>query len=77
MNDAISRDRHELERLEEERLAPWAVRSTEAARRRCDIVCEGERWLERKADEGAAYRAYLEHWGDWVNPWLEAAQATA
>jgi dGTPase len=34
MNDAIARDRHELERLEEGRLAPWAIRSTEAVRRR-------------------------------------------
>ena len=33
------------------------------------IVAETKQWLEQNADQVAAYRIYLEHWGDWVNPW--------
>ncbi|MBN2476891.1 MAG: 3'-5' exonuclease [Pirellulales bacterium] len=37
------------------------------------IIADTKQWLEQRAEEVAAYRAYLQHWGDWVNPWLEAA----
>jgi predicted PolB exonuclease-like 3'-5' exonuclease len=33
------------------------------------IINETKLWLEQKADQVAAYRLYLEHWGDWSNPW--------
>lgn len=36
------------------------------------IIARTKAWLEQKAEEVSAYRVYLEHWGDWVNPWEEA-----
>jgi predicted PolB exonuclease-like 3'-5' exonuclease len=33
------------------------------------IVGEVRTWLEQKAEQCAAYKQYLESWGDWVNPW--------
>ncbi len=33
------------------------------------IVGEVKTWLEQKAPESAAYKHYLDCWGDWVNPW--------
>jgi hypothetical protein len=33
------------------------------------IIAETKAWLEQKADQVAAYRLYLDHWGDWPNPW--------
>ncbi len=38
------------------------------------IIADTKRWLEQRADEAAAFRLYLEHWGDWVNPWMEVTQ---
>ncbi len=35
------------------------------------IIAETKAWLEQKADQVAAYRMYLDHWGDWPNPWEE------
>ncbi len=35
------------------------------------IIAQTKAWLEQKAEEISAYRIYLEHWGDWVNPWQE------
>ncbi|MBS0210362.1 MAG: 3'-5' exonuclease [Planctomycetes bacterium] len=32
-------------------------------------------WLEARAEQQAAYRQYLEHWGDWANPWAEPEAA--
>ena len=37
------------------------------------IIAETKQWLEEKAPEVAAYRVYLDHWGDWPNPWGPAA----
>jgi len=37
------------------------------------IVAETRQWLTEKSDEIAAYRLYLERWGDWPNPWQPAA----
>ena len=31
-------------------------------------------WLESKAAESPAFRLYLEHWGDWPNPWAQDAK---
>jgi hypothetical protein len=33
------------------------------------IIVETKRCLEQKAPQAAGYRTYLEHWGDWPNPW--------
>jgi hypothetical protein len=33
------------------------------------IIAETKTWLGQKADQVAAYRLYLDHWGDWPNPW--------
>ena len=35
------------------------------------IIAQTKTWLHQKAEETSAYRIYLEHWGDWVNPWKE------
>lgn len=34
-----------------------------------ELVAETKQWLEARADQGAGYAAYLQQWGDWVNPW--------
>jgi hypothetical protein len=34
-----------------------------------EIVADVKTWLEEHAAESAAYRNYLESWGDWPNPW--------
>jgi 3'-5' exonuclease len=36
-----------------------------------EIVSEVKKWLEDKAPTVEAYRTYLEHWGDWMNPWTD------
>jgi predicted PolB exonuclease-like 3'-5' exonuclease len=33
------------------------------------IIAETKRWLEENAGRVRAYALYLEHWGDWANPW--------
>ena len=33
------------------------------------LIGETKSWLTKKADNVAAYRIYLERWGDWPNPW--------
>lgn len=33
------------------------------------IVSETKTWLGQKAETDRACRMYLEHWGDWPNPW--------
>ena len=33
------------------------------------IIADTKQWLEQGADQINAYRLYLEHWGDWINPW--------
>jgi hypothetical protein len=33
------------------------------------IIAETKTWLESKAETVPAYKLYLDHWGDWVNPW--------
>ena len=36
------------------------------------LVNEVRQWLEARADQVVAYRRYLDHWGDWPNPWKAA-----
>ena len=38
-----------------------------------EIIARTKQWLEDRSDESEAYRAYLEHWGDWANPWADDA----
>ncbi len=33
------------------------------------MISETKQWLQEKSEQTAAYRLYLEHWGDWPNPW--------
>jgi 3'-5' exonuclease len=33
------------------------------------LIAQTKQWIESKAGDSAAYRLYLEHWGDWPNPW--------
>ncbi len=39
------------------------------------IIADTKGWLEQKADQVNAYAIYLQHWGDWANPWLPPAPA--
>jgi len=32
------------------------------------IVAETKEWLIKQSPASAAYRAYLDRWGDWENP---------
>ena len=34
-----------------------------------ELIAQTKQWLESKADGSPAFRPYLEHWGDWRNPW--------
>jgi len=34
-----------------------------------ELVADVKIWLESKAEQSPAYRIYLEHWGQWINPW--------
>jgi len=38
-----------------------------------ELIAQTKQWLESKADESPAFRMYLDHWGDWQNPWVEEA----
>ncbi len=35
------------------------------------LIAQTKQWLEQQAEEVAAYRAYLQNWGDWENPWAQ------
>jgi len=37
------------------------------------LIAQTKQWLETKAETSTAYRGYLEHWGDWPNPWTASA----
>ena len=36
------------------------------------LIAQTKQWLESKAEGSPAFRTYLEHWGDWTNPWEPA-----
>ena len=38
------------------------------------LVGQVKTWIEQRADQVAAYRQYLEHWGDWSNPWQSGSE---
>jgi predicted PolB exonuclease-like 3'-5' exonuclease len=33
------------------------------------LIAQTKSWLIERKDQNAGYRAYLERWGDWPNPW--------
>ena len=33
------------------------------------LVKDAKTWIEQQCETIPAYRQYLDHWGDWVNPW--------
>lgn len=33
------------------------------------ILAQTKHWLQEKSQQISAYRLYLDHWGDWPNPW--------
>jgi len=33
------------------------------------LIAETKQWLQERAEQVRAYRLYLDHWGDWPNPW--------
>jgi predicted PolB exonuclease-like 3'-5' exonuclease len=35
------------------------------------LVAEAKHFLEERSAGVAAFRCYLEHWGDWANPWAK------
>jgi 3'-5' exonuclease len=37
-----------------------------------ELVGQVKVWIEERAENIDAFRHYLEHWGDWYNPWQEA-----
>jgi predicted PolB exonuclease-like 3'-5' exonuclease len=39
------------------------------------IIDQTKHWLEERASTVRAYAMYLEHWGDWPNPWDTASTA--
>lgn len=42
-----------------------------------EIVTETKQWITDRADQVTAYRTYLDNWGDWQNPWIEATPEQA
>lgn len=41
-----------------------------------ELIAEAHAWLVERADDVPAYALYLEHWGDWLNPWKDMQQDT-
>ncbi len=39
-----------------------------------EIIAQTKGWLQERAGDSEAYRVYLEHWGDWENPWAVSKQ---
>ncbi len=33
------------------------------------LIADTKEWIQARADQVPAYQLYLEHWGDWPNPW--------
>jgi len=41
------------------------------------LIAETKRWIEQRAEKVAAFRLYLDRWGDWPNPWATGAEPAA
>ena len=37
-----------------------------------ELIEQTHQWLQQRAADSPAYAAYLDGWGDWVNPWATA-----
>ena len=35
-----------------------------------ELIASTKAWLEQQCEAVSAYRLYMQHWGDWANPWL-------
>lgn len=42
-----------------------------------EIIAQTKQWLEANAERVPAFRHYLNHWGDWPNPWQKTSEASA
>lgn len=42
-----------------------------------ELIAQTYQWLSERAESMPAYALYLEHWGDWPNPWIEATSSQA
>jgi len=42
-----------------------------------EIVAETKRWLMERAADSPAFQTYLDHWGDWSNPWKDGVPSFA
>jgi predicted PolB exonuclease-like 3'-5' exonuclease len=42
-----------------------------------ELIAETHAWLVERVESTVAYETYLEHWGDWPNPWQAADNGTA
>ncbi len=40
-----------------------------------ELLADAHAWLIDRADDVEAYATYLEHWGDWENPWQGSEDA--
>jgi len=40
------------------------------------LVAQTKQWLQAEAHRVSAYRLYLDHWGDWPNPWQQVGPAS-
>lgn len=41
------------------------------------LIAETKRWIEQRAEKVAAFRLYLDRWGDWPNPWASGTEPAA
>jgi len=39
-----------------------------------ELVQDTKEWLTARVEQQPAYKLYLEHWGDWKNPWSPASE---
>jgi 3'-5' exonuclease len=40
------------------------------------LIAQSKRWLEERVEGSPAFRMYLDHWGDWKNPWESGQEET-
>ncbi len=41
------------------------------------LIADTKSWIEQRAEKVAAFRLYLDRWGDWPNPWVTGAESGA
>jgi hypothetical protein len=40
-----------------------------------EVVAETKTWLADRSAGTPAFKAYLDHWGDWTNPWQDGGRS--